>query len=474
MTLLSIRIPTRQQTEYRHKGPSMNQLRMTVVASVLVALMGCQSTPKEPQQASQTNQEQQQANVEFEKVKDTHTTWTKNLSHVDDLKIYSPTTYKTLLKAWNEASDLYKVMEKNPTVTLEDRSFFSSQSYAKAYDEKIIAVDAAYKKLEQLKAKADVLLADSIAQMNQLDSIFANRHFPDEYRSLLSDYQELFDDVADDELEDAQENQVEFLANGRKLEIKVEHKVYISPLEQELYVLKREEFNTVAPMTFSAAQSEVQLASNVVAGNPRDKVAIKAAVAKARFEIQHVKQVTHQVKVLAAIEDGQFENYVLDTENQLLTISKAIDGSDFRDVVFREQAEKVLEQVKKLRSADKTDLLLDKLNKSQAKTEQLLSDNNKLTAELKQQHTLSSAYQNQIEQQTKLIERLEQQLNSKSSPAAYDAADTTTAPSESNKEVSNKVDAPVEATAVATPAVATDTPVTTSTTTNTSTDETAQ
>lgn len=193
----------------------MNQLRKALVASALVTLIGCQSTPKEGQQAVQTNQELQQANAEFAKIQTMQSEWTKTLATVAELKIYSPSDYAALVKSWNEASDLYNVMEKNPNVTTEDRSFFSSQSYAKAYQAKIAAVDALHQTLLTFKGKADVLLADSIAQMHYLEKIFAKRHFPSEFRSLTVSYNKLFAYVKNDDLEDAQDKQVEFLDQGK-------------------------------------------------------------------------------------------------------------------------------------------------------------------------------------------------------------------------------------------------------------------
>ncbi|WPC72256.1 DNA repair protein [Vibrio porteresiae] len=405
----------------------MNQLRKALVASALMTLIGCQSTPKEGQQAAQTNQELQQANAEFAKIQTMQAEWTKTLDTVADLKIYSPSDYDALLKAWSDAGELYKVMEKNPNVTTEDRSFFSSQSYAQAYQDKMTVVDTQHKKLLAYKGKADVLLADSIAQMAYLEKIYANRHFPTEFRSLTTSYNKLFAYVKNDELEDAQDKQIAFLDQGKKLEIKISLKLYISPLEQEKYVLQREGFNSVAPMAFSAAQSEIQLASNVVSSNPRDKVAIEAAVAKARFELQHVKQVAHQVKLLAAVEDDKYESYVLDIENQLLAISKTIDGSDFRDVVLREQAEKILQQVKALRNTNKVDELSQQLSAEKADALKLKSENQQLNGELSQVKTLNQSYQNQIDQQAKLIENLEKQLQPKAPAVVAPLAPVTPA-----------------------------------------------
>lgn len=448
----------------------MNQLRKALVASALVTLIGCQSTPKEGQQAVQTNQELQQANAEFAKIQTMQSEWTKTLATVADLKIYSPNDYDALVKAWHEAGELYKVMEKNPNVTTEDRSFFSSQSYATAYQDKMATVASLHQKLLTYKGKADVLLADSIAQMGYLEKIFAHRHFPSEFRSLTASYNKLFAYVKNDDLEDAQDKQVEFLEQGKKLEIKISLKLHISPLEQERYVLQREGFDDVAPMTFSAAQSEIQLASNVVTSNPRDKSAIDVAVAKARFELQHVKQVAHQVKLLAAVKDDKYESYVLDIENQLLAISKTIDGSDFRDVVLREQAEKILQQVKALRNSDQVEQLAHQLATEKAATQSLKSDNEQLTTELSQIKALNQAYLNQIAQQAKLIENLEKQQQAKSqavvTPVAVTPAVVTpqspsvnSAPQNltpavttpATSAVSNSTAAPTDAAATSTP-----------------------
>ncbi|MEI8656624.1 MULTISPECIES: DNA repair protein [Vibrio] len=374
----------------------MTNIRMTLLASVVVfTLAGCQSTSEPVSLTQETNHVEQSVETQFAEVDQVYQSWLEILKDSDNLALYSPTHFRQLADAWLGSTEVYKQIESEPALIKKDYSLFSSKSYKQVFEENIAKVDTSYRELQGFKLKADNALADAIAQMVYLDSIATVSYFPSDYKKVDADYRSLFIDVRDDKLESAQEKQVKFLAKAKLLEVKVNHKIYIEPLEKQAAVLKKEGLSRVAPLTFDRVEGEITLATNVVSTNPRDTQSVQNAVKRVEFELKHVAQVAHQVKLLAAIEDNKFEPIVLEMENNLFAISQKIDGSDYRDTMLREQAERILTSVEGLVAADKTNALKEQLSALTLKVETLEADNKKQVEALAQ----ASAREQQLQQQ---------------------------------------------------------------------------
>ncbi len=378
----------------------MNKLKVAFAVSMLLGVAGCSSTPDTTTESTTNAAVVEDSASVFEGTTQTHQEWVAQLVGVESLKIYSPENYRELTSAWKEAGEIYAEMQKDPKLATKDYSMFSSETYAEAYQEQIKIVSTQFTALNDLKQQADVILADAIAQMNYLDVLNAKAIYSSSYNTVSNLYQRLFGYVLENDLDRAQEKQVEFLAKGRELEIKIIKREYITPLQKELKTLRTEGFHRVAPVSFANADSEIKLAANIAQTNPRDRKAIEDAVADAKFEIEHVKQVTHQVRLLAAIEDDKFEESVLEIENKLLAISQAVDGSDFRNLVLREQAEKILDSVELMHRANQTDTLvkdLADLNKQvAAKDEELRAQEQSLLEAKETENSLKAQLEREV------------------------------------------------------------------------------
>ncbi|EGQ8079699.1 DNA repair protein [Vibrio vulnificus] len=386
----------------------MNKMKLVLAASMMLSIVGCQSTPEEKATQEVTNEVAENASTPFVGIQQSHQQWSQALQDSGKLAIYAPENFKDLTSAWKEASEIYTKLEKDPSLVSKSYSLFSSDTYAQAYQEQIKLVDQNFAALEKLKAKADVILADSIAQMDYLAEINAAKLYANDYNKVLSQYKKLFSYVVVDELEEAQEKQVVFLNTAKQLEVKVVHKTFILPLQQELKTLKKEDFNEVAPVSFATAENVINIAANIAQTNPRDKEAIEFAVANAQFEIEHVKQVTHQVKLLASVEDDAFENSVLEIENKLLAISKAVDGSDYRDVMLREQSEKILASVKRMHEANKTTDLSQQVTELNSKVKVLETKSAEQKTALEKANQRELALNAHIEREAAHIKSLEE------------------------------------------------------------------
>lgn len=407
----------------------MRANKVALVLSMLFAISGCQSTPSEQTDANQTTNNNNESAVEvrsFHSVQVVYAEWQSKLESHAQLSLYAPENYNELLDAWEDAESIYADLLKDETRLTKSYSIFSSLTYAEAFDEKIALIKSNYDAILVLKKKADRVLADSIVQMDYLKYLGADTMFASSYKRLYSEYSELFEYVLVDELEDAQEAQVEFLNNARLLEVKVAHKKYIEPLKDELEYLEDEDFDDVVPLTFAKASAQIALAENQVKASPREKSIIEDAVKAAEFELDHVRSVAHEVKVLVSVKGDKFEQSVLNAENQLLSISQVINDEDYRDVVLRLQSQKIVASIKALKSSDMTALLkseieslteqvatLENANQQQA---QQLSEATKRSQLLDEQITKSDAHIKSLEELVDSLKTLGGKVANESDP----------------------------------------------------------
>lgn len=361
---------------------------------LVMTIVGCQSTSDAPREISTNQQSSSQDNAfnEYEKAKLTYDTWLTSLKDSSGLKVYSKDSYSDLLDSWDDAVEIYEEIALDPAKSIKSYSLFSSGSYADAFAEKMAIVETSFNALTALKVIADEVLSDSIAQMNYLDEIEAQPAYPSDYKSTQNTFLRLFSYIEDGELEDAQAKQVLFLTDAKELEIKVVIKRFIAPLKSDLSILKRENFNKIASISFAKAKAEIDSAEQVVKANARDINIITEAVTDARFEIDHVRNVASEVKLLSSVKSDKFEPQVLDFENKLLAISKAIDGSDYRNKSIRTQAA----------------LIVDSLVEKQSKSSNELSNKDEKFSQLQQQNL---DLKNELDQQLKSLLQTQREKN---------------------------------------------------------------
>jgi|GEM_PF-1176305 len=388
----------------------MKILRTTLAISVLIAVAGCQSTAEEPREIASTNQETQQPNAfdVYEQSKANYESWLVTLKDAKSLKIYSPDLYAELLESWDEAVEIYEDIAVDPAKANESYSVFSSGTYADNFNQRLAIVEKNHAKLTELKVTADELLADSIAQMAYLDSIEAKAAYSSDYSSVVRSYRELFEYVEEGDLDDAQVEQVDFLNKAKKLEQKVVLKQHVLPLKNELKKLRSEGFNRVAAISYAKAKAEVNVAENTVKANTRDLKIIAEAVASAHFELDHVRNTAAEVKLLSSVDDEKFEPIVLEFEGKLLSISKAIDGADYRDQPLRVQTEMIVAGVKGLHSANSTDELESKIAGLNSQNEALKAQVAKQTEAIAQEQEKQASLTKQLTRTESHIASLEQ------------------------------------------------------------------
>lgn len=380
--------------------------RLTLAMGILIALTGCQSTT-EPGQANDVAQKEKTTykqetkktttQVKTKKEKTSYTVygqaksngekWVNLLMHSQHLEVYSTELYANLLTAWNKAVELNAVIANDPAKANQSYSLFSSATYTEAYNQHLAEVAKQYDVIIKLKEHADPILAASIAQIDYLDQINASAFYADEYNALHDDYVALFDYVyaekqglVDDDdgalVIDIPTEQNDFIKKAKKFERKVAVAKYITPLQEEIANLKSDGSHQVAALSFAQAEEKIIVATKIVKQDPRASSVIEQAIADAEIELAHVRNIKNEVQSFADVENGDFEPVILELEGKLLSISKALTGSDLRAQPLQVQADLIVDAANKLHSDKTTDELEDKLAQLNAKIKELTRVNN--------------------------------------------------------------------------------------------------
>jgi len=440
--------------------------RLTTLAiCALLGATGCQSTPEAPS-SEQTNAQKQQEVSTFavyEQSKADYEKWVATLAESSDLKIYSSDLYADLLSAWDDAAEVYNVFAADPAKATSSYSIFSSATYAEEFAEQLTEVTNKYALILKIKKQADLILSDSIAQMHYLDEIGASKYYNKQYQSLYKDYIELFEYIEEDDIDDAKDEQVQFLTNAKNLEIKVALVKYIAPLQKQLADFRAQGFNSVVSISFAKAEAEIKSASTTVKTNTRNVTIIEKAVAKAEFELAHVSNISSEVRSLVNTDSDEYELVILAFEEKLLSVSNALNGADYRDQSLQVQAELIVESLNKLHADNKTDELASNLALLTADLEKMTKTSNAQALLLEQSKDKNASLYKEIARGEIQIESLQAELNSykqsvavKSQVAAV-TPEATTTPKPAAETTPQAQVAPVTTEAVATPAVATET-----------------
>lgn len=419
----------------------MRGIKTALAVSVLVTMVGCQSTSDVPKEVSTNKQAEQQVTAfsQYESAKEKYQLWLEKLKQNADLKIYSKDTYADMLESWGEAVEVYQEIALDPAKATKSYSVFSSATYFETFEKELTLVEDNFSKLLELKKVADEALSDSQAQMAYLDQIETSTVYPSDYNRVKNAYLKLYKSIEEGDLDDAQSRQVVFLNKAKELEVKVVIKKYVSPLKSDLAKLKREDFDEIAAISFAKAAAEISATEQVIKANSRQLKSINEAVEDAQFELDHVWNIASEVKLLSSVKSDKFEPSVLAFENKLLQVSKAINGADYRDRSLREQTEQIVNSIEERNSDSQT-----ALSDSEGRYQKLKNENSDLLKQLTGHLNMISQIQNEkanLEQQIllskakiasleALVETFKQQAEKKATLADDKPAETASTEAE--------------------------------------------
>ncbi|MBD1569564.1 MULTISPECIES: hypothetical protein [Aliivibrio] len=408
--------------------------KIAVVASALMSVVGCQSTNEEATAVEQTSEINTPVVSTFEALQKQYNFDKTVFDSAAEFKIYSEDSYSLMMDEWNEAKEIYLEVEQEPALINEEYSMFSSGSYSAKYIALIKNANLQLDKLKTYKNKADTVLSDAIAQMNYMQSIDVAKYYPQDFSSLYNQYKALFVTVIEEDIAEAQTEQAEFLTKAKVIEIDTSLTIHVKPLEKEFSQLTQKGFKAIAPISYGQTKAELDKTKKAVQANNRDQDLIADVVAKTRFQLDHLKNMAAEVKLLKAVKNGQFEQSVLEFENKLLSISQAINGDDYRDQPLRMQTTEILSAVQQMHAINNTADL-------EKKIKELNSEIETLNGTIEKQTDARANVQKQVLVLTQQLERNDNLINNLNSViATYKAkedAEKTTVNKEANEAPSD-------------------------------------
>ncbi|WP_394136499.1 V-type ATP synthase subunit I domain-containing protein [Aliivibrio fischeri] len=402
--------------------------KIAVVASALMSVIGCQSTNEETTAVEQKSEVNAPVVSTFEALQKQYNLDKTVFDSAAELKIYSEDSYSVMMDEWNEAKEIYLEVEQEPALINEEYSMFSSGSYSAKYIALIKSANLQLDKLKTYKNKADTVLSDAIAQMNYMQSIDVAKYYPQDFSSLYNQYKALFVTVIEEDIAEAQTEQAEFLTKAKVIEINTSLTIHVKPLEKEFSQLTQKGFKAIAPISYGQTKAELDKTKKAVQANNRDQDLITDVVAKTRFQLDHLKNMAAEVKLLKAVKNGQFEQSVLEFENKLLSISQAINGDDYRDQPLRMQTTEILSAVQQMHAINNTADL-------EKKIKELNSEIETLNGTIEKQTDARANVQKQVLVLTQQLERNDNLINNLNSVIATYKAKEDAEKATVNKEI---------------------------------------
>ena len=255
----------------------------------------------------------------------------------EELDWFATKEIKDANDALTEAKDYYAKFEFNPSEANSSTGFFSSTTNITAAEEGISKFNEHMTKAINIKAAALSALAEAFEYRTQLKKIDAQKYFPSTVKELEGDLKKLVDQVSNDKVEAAINSQPALVAKQRALEIKTVTAIYLTDAQKELDRLVKANTAQDAPKSLSQASASLTAAIAFVAAEPRSISKIELKAEEAIFSIKRAEQIALTVKKLKALQQKDYEDYIINYEKILFATSNALGADDSRDLSFEEQ-----------------------------------------------------------------------------------------------------------------------------------------
>ncbi|SDK25807.1 hypothetical protein SAMN04488540_12316 [Ferrimonas sediminum] len=314
--------------------------RITLTALFVSSLIlgGCQSTPK----IVAEQQADAQATEFFIQAQSAVDGLSQRLiqAKTDNIALYAP-------ELLDDALD----QQKDAQTEFDDIRYTPADADQDTVDDILVAVLKANQALDSgylIKQTAEKVLADAMAMRERLQQLDAASYFGKQMRRAEQQYLDLLEEVADGDIEDAQEGQAELIKLLNAIEVKTVERLTLTGMKKQLASMQKNRVARSAPLSFQRAVASMERAKSVIASDPRNDKAIDAAATQVQFDLDHAQHIAQAVKNLDALDDDDFESYILAQENRLNQVVQALGSDDVRDRPFSQQTQAIVEVATKL------------------------------------------------------------------------------------------------------------------------------
>jgi len=382
----------------------MKLTKSLLTAILMTTVVACSSTSPEEKLAKQQkrNEVLNQRVSESEQLMNALTSRVEQAKS-DNLNYFAPDQLKDALDAYKDAKEDFDEIAADKTEATKSQ-VADIKEYVFAAN---TALDAAY----TVKKNAETILADAFDVQSQLKSLNAPsiKRFSRSYKNLSDDINDIVEEIADGDLEDARTENGKLMPKLRALEVDVVQYIELTPVKNKLLSLKKSRADKYVPNAYQQASSSIRIADSTVASNPRDKEQIASAVANAQFALARTTQLLQAVQRLAKVRTKDRESYVTEFETLLLNISQAVADKDLRNMSINNQAKEIISLVNTTKSKlDSVNTSIANSNQeSQAQIDELNSELASVSALLESTQETLNASQQQNSELEELVQTLE-------------------------------------------------------------------
>ena len=181
-------------------------------------------------------------------------------------------------------------------------------------------VDAGF----ETKTRVQDVLSISLAEKKRLDEVETESLFPLEYKTTVALLNRMIALVGEKKPEQATALQTEFTKKSATLLIKALNKITLDRTRALLTETQTKDARRYAPITLEAANVKLTQAETFIRTYPREREKIQRIGEEAFLAATHVQTVTHQVKLIVALEANTMESFVLSLEKQIHHIGSAL------------------------------------------------------------------------------------------------------------------------------------------------------
>lgn len=191
-----------------------------------------------------------------------------------------------------------------------------------------------------LMVKQTVLrqLDEVLAMKERLDTVKANVHFREEYEDQLDHIKKLIHYIEKGDQDAVVKKKSAYLKEMRTLEVNVAKKITLTEPLEFLTKARNLDAEQLAPKTLKAAEDTMARSTVFIESYPRDDKGVEKAGLDALRASQHVFYVTKEVITIKNMSEGEYENLVLDFENNLNRITLSLGEPDVRYMSLHDQS----------------------------------------------------------------------------------------------------------------------------------------
>lgn len=364
----------------------MKKTTLITLISVASVLSACSSTPKSSEPAT-SKQETNKPSLAFQYLDEAKVIIDDLQGRVNDdknkdLNYFAPRALK------RAKSYLAEAIEEHTDAVNGDFSMLSvfQSDEEKAKDTKdevsqlVKKATAAFEEAQLIRTRANTILGDAFALRNYLKSINASKYYSREYAKLNEQIDRLVVKIASGDENRAVREQPALVANLKKLEVDTMLHIKLSSINKKISTLDRNSADKLLPSVFRQLTQARDTATVTIKTTPREMGLIDDAVASTQFQLDRLNVLLAARQQLKTLRSSNYEQFLLQRENQLYRISQALNGSDHRNQTYAQQTASIIEALTTL--SNKVSALSGTLSDNEQAQADAASENAKLKNEI--------------------------------------------------------------------------------------------